>query len=74
MTGNPMANLLVATVAVATSSTGQRNHADATGVQDDRFRCGISSGFIEKKGQMGGVDGVDDAELLSPQASDPSQN
>uniref|UniRef100_A0A915K4N9 Uncharacterized protein n=1 Tax=Romanomermis culicivorax TaxID=13658 RepID=A0A915K4N9_ROMCU len=44
---------------------------------DDQADSGVvvqTSSFIEKEGQMGGVDGVNDAELLSPQASDPSQD
>uniref|UniRef100_A0A915K3Z7 Uncharacterized protein n=1 Tax=Romanomermis culicivorax TaxID=13658 RepID=A0A915K3Z7_ROMCU len=39
----------------------------------DQADSGVTSGFIEEKGQMGGVNGVNDAELLGPQASDPSQ-
>uniref|UniRef100_A0A915KCT4 Secreted protein n=1 Tax=Romanomermis culicivorax TaxID=13658 RepID=A0A915KCT4_ROMCU len=80
MTGDLMTNLLVAAVAVATSSTRRRSFASATEVWDDWFHYGTggrvdqTSGFIEKEGQMGGVDGVKDAELLSPQAGDLSQN
>uniref|UniRef100_A0A915I5S1 Uncharacterized protein n=1 Tax=Romanomermis culicivorax TaxID=13658 RepID=A0A915I5S1_ROMCU len=47
MTGGLIATLLEAAVAVATSSTGQRNRAYTAGVPDGRFRYDTGGKFIE---------------------------
>uniref|UniRef100_A0A915LAA5 Uncharacterized protein n=1 Tax=Romanomermis culicivorax TaxID=13658 RepID=A0A915LAA5_ROMCU len=43
----PRATLLAAVVAVATSSTGRRNCADAAGVGDGQFRYDAGGKFVE---------------------------